>query len=170
MDSHRTVTIGILLLLGTTAGVRAAQPLAFSRIDAPSSPGARGIATGDFDRNGWTDVAHANFGRNTVSVLLNQGGTPPAFLLAHDIAVGAGPFDLTTADFNRDGILDLAVTNNHHPDTRRRCLDRSDRAVVGEVPHVAAWGCEERQRHPAVHVLAGRGVTASKANRHLALV
>ena len=44
-------------------------------------------------------------------MLLNQGGSPPAFVLAHDIAVGAGPFDLTTADFNRDGILDLAVTN-----------------------------------------------------------
>jgi hypothetical protein len=111
MDCHRAVRVSVLLVLTSAAAVASAQPIAFSRADSPTFAGARGLATGDFDRNGWTDIAHANFGRNTVTVLLNQGGSPPTFLLAHDIAVGAGPFDLTTADFDRDGILDLAVTN-----------------------------------------------------------
>ena len=53
----------------------------------------------------------ANAGRNTVSVLLNQGGSPPSFLRAPEVPVGLGPFDIVSADFNRDGIPDLAVTN-----------------------------------------------------------
>jgi VCBS repeat protein/FG-GAP repeat protein len=91
-----------------SASVTSAQPLSFARDDVASVAGARGIVTGDFDRNGWPDVAQANTGANSVTVLLNHNGT---LSRAADIAVGAGPFDLTAGDFNRDGILDLAVAN-----------------------------------------------------------
>jgi hypothetical protein len=85
------------------------QDLTFSRDDYASYAGARAIATADFDRNGWPDVAHANLGRNTVTILLNHSASVLA--TTFDVPVGAGPFDLTTGDFNRDGIPDLAVAN-----------------------------------------------------------
>ncbi|HEX2342338.1 MAG TPA: VCBS repeat-containing protein [Vicinamibacterales bacterium] len=85
------------------------QLINFHRL--PSTPRARGIVAADFDRNGWIDLAHANFGSNTVTILLNQRRSDPAFVRAMDVPVGAGPFDLATGDFNCDGIVDLAVAN-----------------------------------------------------------
>ena len=93
-----------------TAAALSAQTLTFTRQDLASFAGARGIAAADFDRNGWADLAHANTGRNTVTILLNQGPAQ-SFVRAHDIPVGPGPFDLCAGDFNRDGIPDLAVAN-----------------------------------------------------------
>src|SRR5687768_12756583 len=98
-----------LLLLGfaVTDPVYAQTP-SFSRSDYQSHPGARAIATADFNRDGWPDVAHANTGRNTVTVLLN-GRDAGSLAVSVDIPVGHGPFDLVSADFNRDGSPDLAV-------------------------------------------------------------
>ena len=86
-----------------------AQPPTFARDDYVSDAGARAIVTADFDRNGWLDLAQANLGRNSVTILLNQRDA--TLTRALDVAVGIGPFALTTGDFNRDAIPDLAVTN-----------------------------------------------------------
>ncbi|MGH9309772.1 MAG: FG-GAP repeat domain-containing protein [Vicinamibacterales bacterium] len=112
MSSDRIRQVAYVAI-GGMAWVTAAsaQPVAFVRDSFSSFSGARGIAAADFDRNGWVDVAHANSGRNTVTVLLNRGHQTPAFVRTYDVAVGVGPFDLTTSDFNRDGIPDIAVTN-----------------------------------------------------------
>jgi hypothetical protein len=100
-----------MLLAAIATGSASAQSLTVTRQDVASYPGARGIVAGDFDRDGWIDLAQANTGRNTVTILINQGGSARSFVAAADLAVGLGPFDLTTADFNRDGIPDLAVAN-----------------------------------------------------------
>ena len=89
----------------------AAQTLTFDRELVPSHGGARGATAADFDRDGWVDLAHANYPRNTVTVLLNARGAARSFAAVHDVPVGAGAFDVTSADFNRDGIPDLAVAN-----------------------------------------------------------
>ena len=101
-----TWTIAFGLCFGSMAATTAAQPLSFSADNYPTAIGARAIASGDFDRNGWPDVAQANTGANSVTILLNRGGT---LTRTADIPVGAGPFAITTGDFNRDGVLDLAV-------------------------------------------------------------
>jgi hypothetical protein len=101
-----TSTIALGLCVGSIAAAARAQPLSFSADHYPAATGARAIASGDFDRNGWPDVAQANTGANSVTVLLNRGGT---LTRSADIPVGAGPFAITTGDFNRDGVLDLAV-------------------------------------------------------------
>ncbi|MDA8104507.1 MAG: VCBS repeat-containing protein, partial [Nitrospiraceae bacterium] len=67
------------------------------------------IAAGDFNRDGKTDLAVANYGSNNVSVLLGNGnGT---FQPAANYPSGASPRGIATGDFNRDGKIDLAVAN-----------------------------------------------------------
>ncbi|MGH9308587.1 MAG: FG-GAP-like repeat-containing protein [Vicinamibacterales bacterium] len=106
----RARTVLLVGFLGVSRIVEA-QTLTMTRSVYASSAGARAIATADFDRNGWPDVAHANFGRNTVTVLLNRIAGATGLRAAIEQPVGAGPFDMTTADFNLDGAADLAVAN-----------------------------------------------------------
>jgi hypothetical protein len=71
------------------------------------SPGA--IAVGDFTGNGRLDVAVADAGSSTVTVLLNggNGGFSPA--PGSPFQGCRVPTAIATADFNHDGELDLAV-------------------------------------------------------------
>jgi hypothetical protein len=80
--------------------------------------GASPIAclTADFDQDGILDLATANFGGNTVSILRGQGmdgagdGTfAPA--VSYALPAGSFPAALASGDFNGDGILDLAVAD-----------------------------------------------------------
>ena len=107
MHSFRILTGSLVVLL--QAATASTQDITFTRDDFGSDAGARAIVAGDFDRNGWPDLALANAGRNTVTILLNDGGGE--MRRAFDVAVGAGPFAVTSGDFSRDGILDLAVAN-----------------------------------------------------------
>ena len=67
------------------------------------------ITQGDFNGDGKTDLAVANYGSNTVSVLLGNGnGT---FQSAVDYAVGTGPRGVVAGDFNNDGKMDLAAAS-----------------------------------------------------------
>lgn len=88
-----------------------AQTLTVAKARYASTSGARAVAAGDFDGNGWPDLAHANFGRDTVTVLLNGAGGKPGLGAAHDVAVGAGPFDMVAADVDLNGTIDLVVAN-----------------------------------------------------------
>ena len=89
---------------------------------AGSFPSQETVA--DFNRDGISDVAVADAGDNTVSVLLANGdGT---FQAPRQFAIGASQFPnpegatfnqggfrraIVSADFNDDGIIDVAVTN-----------------------------------------------------------
>jgi type II secretory pathway component GspD/PulD (secretin) len=78
------------------------------------------IATGAFDatNNPNIDLAVANKGSNTVSILLGQqdttGTATGTFTAAADVATGKGPVCVVAADFHdiaATGFLDLAVAN-----------------------------------------------------------
>src|SRR4030095_2782445 len=100
MTRHRILAL-IVVLLATSATGSALQPaVEFTRLDVSSFAGGRSIVTGEFDRDGWIDIAHANVGRNSVTVLLNQG-SGAGFTRTFDVPVGPGPFDLTSGDFNQ---------------------------------------------------------------------
>jgi Flp pilus assembly secretin CpaC len=74
------------------------------------APGA--IASADFNADGHPDLAIANRGSNTVTILLNDATKPGTFQQRLDIATGQGPAGIATADFNRDGRMDFAVTTS----------------------------------------------------------
>ena len=106
---HTRTSVLALTASVAVSSFAGAQPLTLSRADYPSEAGARAIATADFDRNGWADIATANTGRDTVTILLNRIGGAEGFTRRFDVPVGHGPFDMVTADFNLDGKADLAI-------------------------------------------------------------
>jgi FG-GAP-like repeat/FG-GAP repeat len=69
------------------------------------------LATGDFNGDGKIDIAVANVGGSSVTILLNDGlgGFTPA---ASTVPVDNNPNFIAVGDFNRDGKLDLAVANS----------------------------------------------------------
>ena len=71
-----------------------------------------GVAVGDFDSDGFEDIAATNAIDDEISVLLGSGdGT---FDAGTDFAVGNGPRPLAAGDFNSDGTEDLAVINDNN--------------------------------------------------------
>jgi len=75
------------------------------------------LEVGDFDRDGDIDIAVATTGRlwegSTISIWTNTG--QGAFVNTRLIDAGAtGPSGLTTADYNGDGWLDLAVAHDRY--------------------------------------------------------
>jgi len=78
-----------------TAHVGAWPPPTYPVGDAP-----KGITAGDFDGDGRTDLVTANSAGNTLSVLLNQGGTVPCRWLAPSGAACVTIYDT-------DGIADV---------------------------------------------------------------
>ena len=67
------------------------------------------VAAADFDRDGSLDLAVANSGANTVSILLANG--LGGFAPATNFAAGTYPQSITIADFNGDAKLDLVTAN-----------------------------------------------------------
>jgi Bacterial Ig-like domain (group 3)/FG-GAP-like repeat/Abnormal spindle-like microcephaly-assoc'd, ASPM-SPD-2-Hydin len=68
------------------------------------------VAVGDFNNDGIPDLVTANYGSNSVSILLGKGnGT---FQTAQNFTAGSYPISVAVGDFNGDGNLDVAVANN----------------------------------------------------------
>jgi hypothetical protein len=78
-----------------------------------SVPSCAGLAVGDFNGDGVPDLAiveYAGFGTGALGIYLGNGdGT---FRKGTSYVLGPGSIWLAVADFNGDGHLDVAVTNN----------------------------------------------------------
>jgi hypothetical protein len=96
--------------LGSAKLSSSTPALSLSAVSQSPALGAQpeSVATGDFNGDGIPDLAVANAGANTISILLGNGdGT---FKSAADLQTGSVPFTVVAGDFNRDGHVDLAVT------------------------------------------------------------
>ncbi len=111
----RTCSLGALVLLLAIPLRAQFQP----RVDYPVGPSPFSVAVGDFNGDGHLDLAVTNSAvgnevgqtSNGVSILLGNGdGT---FQPHVDYPAGIYPNSVITADFNRDGKLDLAITNGY---------------------------------------------------------
>ncbi len=67
------------------------------------------LAGGDFNGDGHSDVAAANFGTDNVELFFNDGAG--ALLPGGRYKVGDSPGAIVAADFNADGRLDLAASD-----------------------------------------------------------
>ncbi len=127
---------GCVLLLGTGL----AQNLTYT--PTPSIPVGRApqaLATGDFNGDGFWDLATANGTSDDVSILLGNGnGT---FRSAVSFGVGKIPLALVASDFDRDGILDLVLA-----------LSGADQVVILK-------GDGKGLFHPLASQGAGKGTT-----------
>ena len=83
------------------------------KIDVATAIGPSALAVADFDGDGKPDLAVANGGSNSVSVLRNASVQGTLSLSTKvDFGVGFTPVALSVADLDGDGKADLAVANN----------------------------------------------------------
>jgi len=100
----------VSVLLGN-GGVVGPQFKTRVKIATPGSKSPRDLVAADLDGDGRTDLIFANGGANSFSVMLGlAGGTfrRPIDTVFSD-EKGQTPLALALADFNRDGLLDVAL-------------------------------------------------------------
>jgi hypothetical protein len=100
----------ISLLRNTTSG----GILSFFREpDITGGNGAWSLTMADLDGDGKPDLAGVNQSDNTISVFRNISTTGTVAMATHvDYPVGFLPYFITNADYDGDGIPDLATINN----------------------------------------------------------
>jgi hypothetical protein len=97
----------------TTPG--AATPTFATKQDFGTGNSPFSVALGDFNLDGKVDLAIANLGDNTISVLLNTtttGASTLTFAAKQDFGTGSSPYSVAIGDFNSDGKPDLVAANN----------------------------------------------------------
>ncbi len=105
----------VSVLLNGTAPAAAVPALSTAQTFATGA-GPRGVAIADLNGDGKPDILTANEAGNTVSIVFNTTTAASATLSfsSHaDLPVGDFPFAVTAADFNGDGLPEIAVANAH---------------------------------------------------------
>ncbi len=122
---------------GTYALTTTLMPASAPFQPIPVGGWALSIVSGDFNGDGRTDLAVANGGSDTISVLLGNGdGT---FQPQVTYTVGSNPEAIVSGDFNGDGRTDLAVGNGN-PDTVFVLLGNGDGTFQSQVTNPVGVG------------------------------
>jgi FG-GAP-like repeat/FG-GAP repeat len=101
------VTVG---LIGTATASAGSTPSFTRAASYATGRTPRSLAIGDLNGDGTPDLATANIGAATVSVLLNRSGG--RFRPKRDYRTGRGPASVAIGDLNGDGTPDLVTANN----------------------------------------------------------
>ena len=87
-----------------------------TRVDFTAGSNPFNIATGDIDGDGNADMVATNYSSNTISVFRNTSTsgaiTSGSFAAKVDFTTGSSPYGVAIGDLDRDGKLDIVVTNN----------------------------------------------------------
>jgi hypothetical protein len=102
-------TNSVSVLLGDGAGSFAAAKSFFAAATTDTGAGPQFVAVADFNGDGKADLVVANTYRSRVCVLLGDGTGSFAAPSCFVTAPGAAPTSLAIADYNGDGVPDLAV-------------------------------------------------------------
>ncbi len=106
---------GVRLLLGNGTGGKGDGTFTLGgTLTTGSTPNH--MAMGDFNADGLPDLAVCNTGTTTVSVFLGNGaaGVPNGtFASAINATAGSGPNGVQVADWDHNGVADLAVASNN---------------------------------------------------------
>lgn len=104
-SNYDNATVSVFRNSGTTGNVSFEPP-----IDLTTQTQPYGMAAGDLDGDGMTDLAVVNQGSSSVSVFRNNStGGSISFSTALNIATGASPQNIALGDIDGDGRLDMAV-------------------------------------------------------------
>ena len=103
-------TLSIFKNISTSGNISFNSPV---KIATPSTP--IGIGIGDFDKNGWLDIATANHGNGTVSIFTNKGIfnaiSTNNFNPRFGLITGLNPITIDVADIDGDSKSDIVVGN-----------------------------------------------------------
>ncbi|MGZ3864278.1 MAG: FG-GAP-like repeat-containing protein [Bacteroidia bacterium] len=115
VSNNGVSTVSVLRNTATTGTITAASFAA--KVDFTTGTNPYGIALGDIDGDGKPEIAAANSGAATVSVLRNTStsGTVTAgsFAAKVDFATGTNPFGVALSDIDGDGKIDMAASNSN---------------------------------------------------------
>jgi hypothetical protein len=102
----------------------------------PTGNNPRSIALGDFNRDGKVDLAVSNDGDDSVTFLLGANNGTFSEASASPVRVGNFPDSSAVADFNGDGLPDIAVTNEG-PSTTSVLLSQLTETATATAAHVS---------------------------------
>lgn len=93
------------ILLGNGSGGFSSQ----STLSMGAAASPRGVISADFNADGYLDLAASSFAGDNVSIFLGSGDGN--FSTRKVFSAGDAAFLMASADFDRDGLPDLAITN-----------------------------------------------------------
>lgn len=103
----------VTVLLGDGTGNFPNETIVTYSLQGPDGP--RAIVSGHFNHDEYMDLAIADYTSNVVNIMTWLSDVN-GFVISQQISISAnGPQGLATADFNDDGIPDLAVLSSAYP-------------------------------------------------------
>jgi hypothetical protein len=108
-----SVVFGLVVMFSSNAQAQTIPSANFTNTAKFGGELQRATVVGDFNSDGRPDIAVASYGTNTVTVFLASATQPLQYETPITISGWplAQPTGMVAADFNGDGILDLAVVN-----------------------------------------------------------
>ena len=91
------------------------------------------VAVGDFNSDNWLDIVVANYGTDTVGILIGYGHGVFNDMITYPTGVGSAPYSVAVADFNNDNQSDIVVTDSETGDVAILLGDGHGTFAIGAV-------------------------------------